>query len=69
MRACPSESKPSSCGKVCVCVHAFTGAHGLISGGILKTTMLTSFPLMVMVELYMFYMVTMVHFSMFKVEP
>ena len=49
------------------------GRQSLISGGILKTTMLTSFPLMVMVELYMFYMFymfTMVHISsMFRVEP
>ena len=38
----------------------------------MKTTMLTSFPLtMVMVELnmfYMFYIFTMVHFSMFRVD-
>ena len=34
----------------------------------MKTIMLTSFPLMVMIELYMFYMFTMVHFSMFEVE-
>ena len=48
------------------------GRQSLISGGILKTTMLTSFPLMVLVELYMFYMFymfIMVHFSMFRVEP
>ena len=41
-----------------------------MSVGILKTTMLTCFPLMVMVELYMFYMSVMaVQSSMFKVEP
>ena len=46
------------------------GRQSLISGGILKTTMSTSFPLMViLVELYMFYVFTMVHFSMFRVEP